>query len=328
MAAVRELVGADRSLLVVHRGDESPTSYGRGFAQMARSAGLSATECVVAANTDAWARFVMRCIEETSPDYVVGAGGGRVIDVAKVAASETGRDFISVPTQAASDGICSPVAVMVDESGSPRSVGARIPAAIVVDMQVLGQAPETTWLSGLGDLISNLSAVRDWRFAHELYGEPLDDFACLTAEAAALSVYTEAARISDPEYQERLIRGLILSGIAMEMAGSSRPASGPEHLVSHALDRLLSEPRQHGLQVALATVTMHLLRGSEVARLIRFYRAVGLPVHPRDLEIEVPLYMEAIRRGPEQRPGRRTILDRLDDRDFGRLARIYDRGDL
>jgi glycerol-1-phosphate dehydrogenase [NAD(P)+] len=165
-----------------------------------------------------------------------------------------------------------------------------------------------------------LSAVQDWRLAHARYGEPIDDFACLTAEAAALSVYQEGADLQDRQFREKLMRGLILSGISMEMAGSSRPASGSEHLISHALDQLLPEPRHHGLQVALTTVTAFILRGEDVSALIRFFRGVGLPVHPRDLGIETDLYLRAVRMGPELRPGRTTVLDQVGDEDVRTLA--------
>ena len=286
----------------------------------ARAAGLDVEECIARSNTDEWVRVVRGAIKQVDPNYVVGVGGGRVVDVAKVAAALDGIDFISVPTQASSDGICSPVAVMQEVDGRPKSLGARIPVAIVVDMEVLSRAPLVTWRAGLGDLLSNLSAVRDWRLANATYGEPIDDFACLTAEAAALSVYQRGADLQDRQFREKLMRGLILSGISMEMAGSSRPASGSEHLISHALDRLLPEPRPHGLQVALTTITAFILRGEDVSALIRYFRGLGLPVHPRDLGIETDLFLTAVRMGAGLRPGRTTVLDQVGDKEIGDLV--------
>ena len=322
--ALAELAGEGCAMLVVHSGDQSPTGYGRQLARASTDYGLRVTEALAKSNTNQWAHSVARLIREASPDYVVAVGGGRVLDAAKVAAAREAVDLISIPTQAASDGICSPVAVMEDETGRLRSLGARIPAGIVVDMTILGGAPRQTWLSGLGDLISNLSAVKDWQLAHELFGEPIDDFACLTSEAAARSVYTEHPDVSDPEFRRRLVMGLILSGIAMEMAGSSRPASGSEHLISHALDRLLVAPRLHGLQVAAGTVAASILRREAPSPLITFFRAAGLPVTPADLGIETAVFMDAIRHGPEQRPGRKTILDVADDRQLADLESLYD----
>jgi len=325
--AVDELagLGRDSAFLIVHAGQASPTGYGDALARAAAESGLQVGEAIALSNTDAWAQAVTDAIGKLPPDYVVGVGGGRVVDVAKVAAAKAGIDFVSVPTQASSDGICSPVAVMVDDSEHPRSVAARIPVAVIVDMAVMSSAPEITWRAGLGDLVSNLSAVKDWRRAHKLTGEPYDDFACLVSEAAALSVIDDGVSLEDPLFREKLVRGLILSGIAMEMAGSSRPASGAEHLISHALDTLLASPQPHGLQVAFGTIAADLLRGDDPSRLVGYFRSVGLPVCPEDLGIDFETLILAIRHGPEQRPGRATILDEVGEPQLVSLAAAYAR---
>ena len=324
-AAVLEFAATDgRRHLIVHSGALSSTGYGRTLAEATRDLGMAVEEAVVSVNDDRSVDAVMRAISDTSPAAVVGVGGGRIVDVAKLAAARSDVDFVSIPTQAASDGICSPVAVIIGSDRRPRSLGARIPAAIVVDLGIIRSAPLETWRAGLGDLVSNLSAVLDWRLAHETVGEPIDDFACLTAEAAASSMIEQDADLSDPEYQARLIRGLILSGIAMEMSGSSRPASGSEHLISHALDQLLATPRAHGLQVALGTVASDLLRGDPVTRLVAFYRVVGLPVVPAELGIEHDVFLRAVRDGRSTRPGRWTALDRMTDGDIDRLRDVYE----
>jgi glycerol-1-phosphate dehydrogenase [NAD(P)+] len=251
-----------------------------------------------------------------------------MVDVAKLAAATRGVEMLSLPTQASSDGICSPVAVIRTSDGRPRSLGARIPYGIIVDMDVLSRASGMIWLSGLGDLVSNLSAVRDWRLAATTQGEEIDDFACMTSEAAALSVVDHDADLADPVFQEKLIRGLILSGIAMEMAGSSRPASGGEHLISHAFDRMLAAPRLHGLQVALGTIAAYLLRGDPLGPLVAFYRAMGLPVVPADLGLTVDQMLDAIRAGSGTRPGRWTVLDQAGDADLDTLRSVYERGSV
>jgi glycerol-1-phosphate dehydrogenase [NAD(P)+] len=248
------------------------------------------------------------------------------MDVGKLAAARREAQVVAVPTQFASDAICSPVAVIQDDAGRPESVGAQMPVGLIVDLDIVDQAPTTAWLAGLGDLVSNLSAIRDWRQAHRDDGEPLDDFACLTSEAAANSVVDERADIGDPEFRRRLVDGLILSGIAMEMAGSSRPSSGSEHLVSHGLDRVLARPRPHGLQVAVGTIAAGLIRGDDIAPLVRYFRHVGLPVTPDDLGIGLEEFLDAVRIGPSTRPGRRTALDTLDTAGLGRLRRAYKAG--
>lgn len=328
LAAFADLVDAGSRLLVVHTGTGSATGYGATVIGEARERGYVVDGCVVQDNTEASVVRVTEAIDAFDPAFVVAVGGGRVVDVGKLAAARRTAQIVTVPTQLASDAICSPVAIFVDAAGRQQSVGAQMPAAIVVDLDIVDRAPVRTWLAGLGDLISNLSAVRDWRAAHEAHGEELDDFACLTSEAAALSVFDDDADLADDDYRQKLIRGLILSGIAMEMAGSSRPASGSEHLISHALDQLLPTPRAHGLQVAAATIAATVLRGEDTARLTTFFRRTGLPVTPGDLGIGVDDFLAAVRMGPSTRPGRRTSLDEIDDADIERLRAAYEGGAL
>jgi glycerol-1-phosphate dehydrogenase [NAD(P)+] len=324
--ALAELAAPGDRLLLVHSGGRSPTGYGDRIAEKARAGGFTTADSMVDANSEACVAQVAAAIEAFRPSLVLGVGGGRVVDVAKLAAARREADVVTIPTQFASDAVCSPVAIVADDQGRQRSVGARMPMAIVVDMEVVESAPPAAWRAGLGDLVSNLSAVRDWRRAHELRGEELDDFACLTAEAAALSVVEDEADLADGDYRQKVIRGLILSGIAMEMAGSSRPASGSEHLMSHALDRVLEQPRAHGLQVAMGTIAAGILRGEDGTRLVAFFRRVGLPVTPADLGISLDEFVAAVRMAPETRPGRTTILDEVSEAQLEALRAAYELG--
>ena len=326
VAALSDLIEPAHSLLIVHSGGRSATGYGRVIAEHARALGYRIAESVVDGSEEASVAGVALAIESFHSDFVLGVGGGRVVDVAKLAAARGPAEVVTIPTQLASDAICSPVAIILDDTGRQHSVGARMPIAILVDLDVVDSAPPITWLSGLGDLVSNISAVRDWRLAHRTRGEEFDDFACLTSEAAALSVVEDDADLADGDYRQKLIHGLILSGMAMEMAGSSRPASGSEHLISHALDRILAVPRPHGLQVAVGTIAAAILRGDDRRRLVAFYRRVGLPIVPADLDITLDDFLAAVRLGPSTRPGRTTCLDDLDDKELERLREAYQGG--
>jgi glycerol-1-phosphate dehydrogenase [NAD(P)+] len=256
---------------------------------------------------------------EDGVTLMVGVGGGRVIDTVKLAAARTGTDFISVPTTISHDGISSPVASLRGTDRRRRSYAAAMPAGIVVDVEVISSAPEATVRSGAGDLASNLTAVRDWRLADRRGEDRFDAFSAMIAESASKPVL-DLTDLASPGAHDALAKGLILSGLAMAAAGTSRPCSGAEHLISHSLDRLLEAPALHGEQVALGTLFSAAAHDDGLHDEVRkFFERVGLPTRPADLGITDEEMIEAVRRAPETRPERFTILNALDDEDISRL---------
>src|SRR5688572_18801567 len=109
-------------------------------------------------------------------NWYAGAGGGSVIDVAKLAAFEHGPAFVSVPTSASHDGICSGRASIKETRGSV-SMEAKPPAAIVADTAIISKAPYRMLAAGCADVISNLTACLDWKLAHRLKAEEYSSFA-------------------------------------------------------------------------------------------------------------------------------------------------------
>lgn len=193
-------------------------------------------------------------------DAIIGLGGGKAVDVAKYVAHLAGRPFYAAPTSLSNDGFASPQSSLT-LGGRRRSLPAAPPAAVVIDTAVCLSAPPQLWWSGVGDLAAKLTAVRDWKIAYHETGEPVDDFAALLASA---SVYQFLARPErDLEGMRLLGTALLLNGISMAICGSSRPASGSEHLISHALDEVSSRPRLHGLQVGLAAYVVSRLQGDQ-----------------------------------------------------------------
>ncbi len=257
-------------------------------------------------------RVVSTCLDAHAQS-VVAVGGGRVVDVAKFAAHKLSLPLVSVPTQVSHDGICSPVAVIQFEDGFTRSVGATTPWGVFVALDLVLDAPKRSIRSGLGDLISNLSATRDWQLAAEDVGEPVDDYAFLLANLAAGSVYrAEAVGGDGVSIVEPLIQGLVMSGIAMSIAGNSRPCSGAEHKISHALDLLYGGRALHGLQVALGMVFAEFLRGGDrLQELLPFFRLAGLPVTHADLGFSADEMVAALVEAPGTRPNRWTILEKV-----------------
>jgi glycerol-1-phosphate dehydrogenase [NAD(P)+] len=261
-------------------------------------------------------RKVERAVQDSDSSLVIGVGGGKVLDVSKYCAYKLNKPFLAVPTVLSNDGISSPVAV-IDTDQGVASLGTNPPIGIIVDINVIKNSPRDAVLAGIGDLLSNISAVDDWNLAGIHAGEKVDKFAEILARNSAegfLQLLLAKNSPSELHVEEEstlvsLAEGLIQSGIAMSLAGSSRPCSGSEHLISHALDHLLSYSRPHGLQVGFATLFTTALRRKDISDLVRAYRKIGFPTTLEGLGINIHTFLEAVRRAPDTRKGRFTILN-------------------
>ncbi len=245
-------------------------------------------------------------------DSVLGFGGGRALDVGKFVASQASRRYVSIPALPSHDGLASPVAVLTDSAGQSHSVGVQMPLGVLVDLDLVRKAPRSSILAGTGDMISNLSALDDWRLAAKDVGELIDDYALLLSSQGAQMVMRYLEKSSDihsESYLEVLAEGLILSGIAMNIAGSSRPASGAEHEFSHAIDALYPERGgYHGFQVAFGTLAAMKLRGQPVGEMKEVFARIGLPVHFQELGLTLDEAVAALLHAPNTRPERYSIL--------------------
>jgi glycerol-1-phosphate dehydrogenase [NAD(P)+] len=240
----------------------------------------------------------------------LGVGGGRSIDLAKYSSATNNGYFISIPTAASHDGIASPFASLKG-TGRPTSVKAQTPYAIIADIDVISKAPIRLNRAGVGDLIGKLTSVKDWRLAHRLKGEYYGEYAAQLALLSAKHVlrYHEAIASGNPDGVRVLIEALISSGVAMCIAGSSRPASGSEHLFSHALDILAPGKALHGEQVAIGTIMMLYLYGDPLWRKVkRIMKKIGLPTTAEELGIPPEIIVKALMIAPKIRPERYTIL--------------------
>lgn len=249
-------------------------------------------------------------IIEEGATVAVAVGGGRVIDTVKLAAARTRIDFVSIPTAISNDGISSPVASLAGRDGKRGSHAARMPSGIIVDLATIAGAPSSALRAGVGDLVSNLTACMDWRLAQLRGHEHYDAFAAMIAESAARPAL-DLRDITSLEAQERIAHGLLLSGLAMAAAGTSRPCSGAEHSISHALDaQLASAAGLHGEQVALGTLVAAAAHRSDLlGPLQELYRRVGLPTRPEDLGLSRHQLATAILAAATTvRPERWTVL--------------------
>lgn len=240
---------------------------------------------------------------------IVGVGGGKALDVAKYVGFLGRLPYYAVPTSLSNDGFCSPQSSLTVR-GKRRSLPAALPFAVVVDTAICRDAPRVLTLSGVGDLVSKFTAIRDWKLSFHAKGEPVDDFAALLSDGSLHSYLSHPA--FDLEGIRLLATSLMLNGIAMEICGSSRPASGSEHLISHALDATSARPRLHGLQVGVASYVISILQGENTERIADLFNATGF----WDAIIADPFsraeWMTAVRAAPNIKEGFYTVLSSRD----------------
>ncbi|MET9069376.1 iron-containing alcohol dehydrogenase family protein [Streptosporangium sandarakinum] len=245
-------------------------------------------------------------------EAVVGIGGGKTIDATKYAASLAGIPMVAVATNLSHDGICSPVASLTHDGGKG-SFGVPMPLAIMVDLDFVHDAPSSLVRSGVGDVVSNLSAIEDWQLGNAERGEPIDGVACAMARTAAEAVMGRSDSVESDAFLTVLAEALILSGMSMVIAGSSRPSSGGDHEILHAVDQLFPGTSNHGELAGIGAAFCFFLREDErrLGQVAECLRAHGLPVSPTDAGLSVEQFTEAVVLAPATRPGRYTILEHL-----------------
>ena len=245
-------------------------------------------------------------------DAVVAVGGGKTLDVAKYAATRAALPMVAVATSLAHDGICSPVASLEHPHGKG-SFGVAMPIGVVVDLEHVRAAPPELVRAGIGDVISNLSAIEDWRLAERERGESVDGLAIAFARTGAEAILHRDDGIESDDFVTTLAEALVLSGMAMAVAGTSRPCSGACHEIIHAIDSLYPHTAGHGELAGIGALFAYFLREDElmfelVARRLAQH---DLPRTPADLGLSDEQFVTAVRAAPATRPDRYTILEHL-----------------
>ncbi len=257
---------------------------------------------------------------------VIGFGGGRVLDVAKYAAFVSKTTYICLPTTLSNDSLSSPFSVLGMEGKSRKTLGSTIPTAILVDTDMIMKAPKGQTLSGIGDTISKHTALFDWQLSAQKEGKPLDDFAYAIARMSYDTVYhCDDKNLSSKTFIRILSRSLVMGGLAMEIASSSRPSSGSEHLFCHAIEEFYPDIKiSHGLAVALGSVGACIFQGRDETQLVEVCRAYGIDLDPAAYGITKDIFADAWQRAVSTRPDRYTILNSTNlNREW--LDMIYDR---
>lgn len=244
---------------------------------------------------------------------IVGVGGGTKIDLAKKTAYDMNVPFVSVPTSPSHDGIASPRASIRREKLTV-SQEAAMPIAIIADTYILSKAPFRYLRAGAADVISNLTALLDWKLANRLHGEEYSSSAAAISEYAARELLEKSHMIMEgvEESVWLVTKQILASGTAMAIAGSSRPASGSEHLLAHALEMSNPGTSIHGEQCAMGSVVSMFLHGGDWQALSSAYSRMGLSIRAKDYNIPDTVVIKALSSAHRIRPERYTILGEKD----------------
>ncbi len=190
---------------------------------------------------------------------VVSVGAGTLTDIAKVTAQRTGSRHVAVQTACSINGFIADRSVLVI-AGAKRTVVSRWPDMLIADSDILAAAPAGLNLAGVGDLSTVPNAVAEWQLAAGLGHGPAYDGAVVEQVLAAMPALPslgQAAHVAEPAGLADLARLLAGSGLSMGIVGSTAPASGTEHAVSHLLEMAFAQRQgpaaPHGMQVTVAT---------------------------------------------------------------------------
>jgi glycerol-1-phosphate dehydrogenase [NAD(P)+] len=252
-------------------------------------------------------------IGDYAPDFIIGIGGGRSVDLAKITAHRLNKPFLSVPTSASHDGISSPF-VSLRGTDKPHSMKASAPIGVLADTQLLSEAPARLLASGCGDLVAKITAVKDWELARDEQNEYFGTYAANLAYMSAKIILEESKnlRINNQFGIRTIVEALISSGVAACIAGSSRPCSGAEHLFSHALEYLVGHDcGLHGERVGLGTIMMAKLHGLDWEKIVETLENIGAPTKAKQIRINEAQVVTSLLTAQSLRPDRYTILSKI-----------------
>ena len=290
-------------------GTKSYAVAGKEVYDLLEQAGMNPHRVLVESTTMKGITLIEEQLANLKPQILLGIGGGTILDIAKVSSSKQNIPYISIPTTVSHDGIASSLA-SIKTVDKPHSLMTQAPLAVIADIDVISSAPWRSVISGCGDIIAKFTAVKDWELAHiekkEYYGEYAASLALLSAK-----VITDNASSIQPENDDGLhvlIEALISCGVAMSIAGSSRPCSGSEHLFSHALDMISSNHAMHGEQVGIGSILTAFIHGINWQQIKDTLKQIGAPITAKELGTKDEDVIKALELAPTMRPERYTIL--------------------
>ena len=271
--------------------------------------GYDIDTCIVGDATSENVETVEKQVIEFGSDFILAVGGGSKIDTAKIVSKDLNLPFISIPTSAAHDGIASNRASLKSSTGS-RSIASASPMGVIADTEVIFKAPYRLLASGCADVISNLTALKDWDFARRLRNVDFSRSAYSLSMFAAESIL-DASELIKPGVEESVwlaIKPIIVSGVSMSIAGSSRPTSGAEHMISHMIDLRHPGKALHGEQCGVASIMTMYLHGGDWMQIRDALRSIGCPVTAKGLGLSADDLIDCMVHAHEIRSDRFTIL--------------------
>jgi len=254
---------------------------------------------------------IQKEVKKDHSDIIAGIGGGRSVDTAKLVAFNLDIPFVSVPTAASHDGMASPFVSI--KSDKPHSIVATAPLGVFVDIDIIKKAPARLLASGCGDLVANISAVRDWKLGHNKTGEYYGRYSANLAIMSAKIVMEKSRLYAKKGLDARVIvEALISAGVASCIAGSSRPCSGAEHLFSHALDKIAPGKGLHGEKCGLGAIMITKLQGQDWKKIVKTLKDVGAPTTAKQIGLNDEQIIDALMIAQDLRPERYTILKEIE----------------
>ena len=249
-------------------------------------------------------------VRKNKTNLLIGVGGGRSVDIAKMIAFNLGKPFVSIPTSASHDGIASPFVSVKGEK--PHSMVATAPLGVFVDVDIIKRAPKNLLASGCGDLIAKITAVHDWQLGNSKTGEYYGRYSAHLALMSAKILIENSSRFAKkgPDVRE-IVEALISAGVASCIAGSSRPCSGAEHLFSHAVDKLEPGVGLHGEKCGIGAIMIAKLQGQDWKNIVKTLKAVGAPTTAKEIGLKSNILAKALTIAQSLRPERYTILSQV-----------------
>ena len=266
---------------------------------------------------------IQKKVKNAKTDLIIGIGGGRSVDIAKLCSFNLRKPFVSIPTSASHDGIASPFVSVRGEK--PHSLVATAPLGVFVDVNVIKGAPKKLLASGCGDLMAKVTAVKDWQLGRDKKGEYYGRYSADLASMSAKILIESSPSFSKKGIDARIIvEALISAGVASCIAGSSRPCSGAEHLFSHAVDHLEFGVGLHGEKVGIGAIMIAKLQGQDWKKIVKTLKNVGAPTTAKEIGLKPRVLTKALTIAQSLRPERYTILSekKITEKDAMKLAKI------